>query len=114
MSTRRNLRLASVPVQSAEPADPAPGQVCGPEAVHAHAIRLLAAGLVLASWARAGVRSVRLAGGRVEPEGAPDSGWPVDAPEAAEALVATVLLGARYRGWERAVLAAGRELEVVR
>lgn len=77
---------------------------------------LLAAGYLLRHWQAKGARSVRLERNddgvnRVEPDvvhGA--AGWAPDAEEAAAALVATVLLGARYLGWTEAVQAAAAEM----
>lgn len=77
-----------------------------------HRIRKFAAGLILARWHVQGARSVRLVDGALEPEScAPGAGaWHVTDPAAAGALVATVLLGARYAGWDRAVATARAEL----
>jgi hypothetical protein len=77
---------------------------------------LLAAGYLLRHWQAKGARSVRLERNddgedRVEPDvvnGA--AGWAPDAAEAAAALVATVLLGARYAGWQVALQAAAAEM----
>ncbi len=76
---------------------------------------LLAAGYLLRHWQAKGARSVRLervdGEDRIEPDvvhGA--AGWAPDAEEAAAALVATVLLGARYLGWTEAVQAAAAEM----
>ena len=81
-----------------------------------YAVQLLAAGLLLRHWQAKGARSVRLERNddgvdRVEPDvvnGA--AGWAPDAAEAAAALVATVLLGARYAGWQVALQAAAAEM----
>jgi hypothetical protein len=65
----------------------------------------------MARWYSQGMRSVRLNGSRVEPEpGPPDeAAWAIDDLRAAEALVATVLLGERYTGWHQMVLLATQE-----
>ena len=93
----------------------APGLI-GPlpaTALDKHAVRRLAAGLLLATWAGRGVRSVRLEAGRLWPELlAPEHvvGWAVEAPEAQQLLVATTALGERYQGWVRAMRIARREM----
>lgn len=84
-------------------------------AIRAHAARCLAAGVLLGLWGTRGVRSLRLDGGRLWPELlAPEhvdgAVWAVGDPAAAEVLVATVALGARYRGWRRALVIAEREM----
>lgn len=82
-------------------------------ALDEHAVRRLAAGLLLASWAQRGVRSVRLEAGRLWPEMLAPAhvvGWPVEAPEAQQLLVATAALGVRYAGWARALRVAEREI----
>lgn len=81
-----------------------------------YGVRLLAAGLLLAMWEMKGARSarlVRLSTGipRLRPDRSVEvPGWPVDASEAAEVMVATVMLGARYPGWQRALRVAESEV----
>lgn len=89
-----------------------PNELLGPprpEVLERHAVLVLAAGILLARWELDGVRSVRLERGRLWPEQLPPAhvdGWPVAHPDAQRVLVATVALGERYRGWDRAVAAA--------
>lgn len=75
-------------------------------------VMCLAAGLILAKWHLAGMRSATLRDGMLEPSvDTPGPGsWEVTSADAARALVATVLAGARYEGWQRACAIADREL----
>jgi hypothetical protein len=74
-------------------------------------ILLLAASYLLARWQVLGSRTVRLADGRIEPEPTSEPGaWPIDTPEAAQVLTATVLAGQAYAGWTRALRTAQRAL----
>lgn len=92
----------------------APPGMCGPiddATIQAHRMFLLAAAYMLAAWYAQGARSVQLRDGRVEPCNLPpDVGsWAVNDLRATEAIVATILLGARYVGWERAVARVERD-----
>lgn len=73
-----------------------------------HAVRLAAAEHMLRHWQAGGARSVRLelheGAERVWPDVVDfNAGWPPEAPEAAAAVVATVLLGVTYPGWEESL-----------
>jgi hypothetical protein len=83
-----------------------------PEVLHEHAVRCLAAGLLLARWALDGMRSVRLEKGRLWPCALPPEAgsWAIGDADAQRVLVATVALGERYTGWGRAVVVAEREM----
>ncbi len=88
-----------------------PPGLCGPVAqatIEAHRVFLLAAAYMLSAWYAQGARSTRLRDGRVEPGNLPpeEGTWPVNDIRAAEAVVATVMLGERYAGWGRAVMKA--------
>lgn len=76
---------------------------------------LLAGRHLLARWAVLGSRSVRVEGGRVRDEQIPAhvvDGWavPIDSDAAVHVLVATVFAGQRYRGWEKLLERAQREV----
>lgn len=73
---------------------------------------LLAAAHLLARWQLLGSRSVLLTSGRVDPmQTPPEPGtWPIDTPDAARVLAATVLLGARYRHWADMLAIARSEM----
>jgi hypothetical protein len=76
---------------------------------------LLAGRHLLARWAVLGSRSVRVEDGRVRDEQIPAhvvDGWavPIDSDAAVHVLVATVFAGQRYRGWEKLLEHAKREV----
>jgi hypothetical protein len=76
---------------------------------------LLAGRHLLARWAVLGSRSVCVEGGRVRAEQIAAhavEGWavPIDSDAAVHVLVATVFASQRYRGWEKLLERAKREM----